>query len=215
MTCAWNCYANEGYKPTCIQRLSYMDGDAGPDPSEVEVYTNQCDADCYAKAFGDYETIKALEPLYGQEANSTCESAWKTKQALEYTFYSSGFLYDGLFPDKTSLPQWLQDEVQNLETSPVDETEVDAILEQCRTCNPSASISSVVGPAPAPAPSEAEVLVPAPAPSEGVASAPVMPPVISIPVPTEAPASEMSSAVSRVYVISMMLVIMTCALLSS
>ena len=194
-----------------------MDGDAGPDPSEVEGYTNQCDADCYAEAFGDYETIKALEPLYDQEANSTCESAWKTKQALDYTFYSSGFLYDGLFPEKTSLPQWLQDEVQNVETNPVDETEIDAILEQCRTCNPSASISSVVVPVPAPsiepevpvpvpAPSiEPEVPVPVPSPSEGV----VMPPVV--PVPTVAPpAPEMSSAVSRIHVISMMLVLMTC-----
>ena len=183
-----------------------MDGDAGPDPSEVEVYTNQCDADCYAEAFGDYETIKALEPLYDQEANSTCESAWKAKQALDYTFYSSGFLYDGLFPEKTSLPQWLQDEVRNLETNPVDETEVDAILEQCRTCNPSASIASVVVPSPS-----IEPEVPVPSPSEGV----VMPPVASVPVPTEtpptvAPAPEMSSAVSRIHVISMMLVLMTC-----
>lgn len=150
-----------------------MDGDAGPDPTDVEVYANQCDADCYAKAFEDFEFIERFEPQYEQQVNTTCESVWRAKQALDYEFYSSGFLYEGLLPERANLPQWLQEELNTVETNSVDEAEIDTILAECRICNPSVSVASVVD-----VPTQ-DTEVPAPAPSPVAALSPM--PVIAIP----------------------------------
>lgn len=213
-----------------MQRRSYLDGDAGPDPSDLEVYASQCDADCYAKAFEDFELIEGLDPQYQQQANAACESAWRAKQALDYEFYSSGFLYEGLLPERANLPQWLQDELNTIQTNPVDETEIDATLAECRTCNPSASAGdvppreiAVIGSSPALAPIPAVAVPPVVnLPPEEAAAAtediPMMPspsPVVSpSPLPSPSPSDQVESAGYRVHHHHMTVVATTLAILA-
>lgn len=138
-----------------MQRQSYLDGDGDPNPDNVEVFVNPCDADCYAQAYEDFENIKGFIPQYEQQANSTCDSAWRIKQASDYDFFSTqAFLYEGLLPQNPEeLPQWLQDEVQGLQNGSIaiDDTELEMTRAECSICDPSARIAAAISPSVAPA----------------------------------------------------------------
>ena len=149
--------------------LKFTDGDRGPNPENVEVFINQCQAQCYVDAYGDFDRTKGFEPKFDQQTNTTCESLWKTQQALDYDFFSTqAFAYEGLLPPVGALPQWLQDEIKTVQNNSesIDPTEMAMIWEECSTCaaqNPSAGLSG----------NASESLIPSGAPTPTVAAEPV------------------------------------------
>lgn len=177
--------------------VKFTDGDKGPNPENVEVFINQCQAQCYVDAYGDFDRTSGFEPKFDQQTNATCESVWKTQQALDYDFFSTqAFAYEGLLPPVDALPQWLQDEIktaQNVSES-IDPTEMAMIWEECSTCtaqNPSAGIS---GKAPEPsippaatAPAVAEEPVPVAVTIPPVVITPVQPAIAPITTPITVP----------------------------
>jgi hypothetical protein len=128
----------------CAQLLSYKDGDNGPDPDNVEVFMNQCEAGCYVTAYEDFAYLRGFEPKSEQKPNVDCESAWKKTQALDYDFFANeAFKYEGKLPPQNELPPWLQDELQSVssDTQAIEDDNLLMILEQCKVCDPGAAIS--------------------------------------------------------------------------
>lgn len=103
---------------------------------DLSVQNSPCEADCYQKAYADYDLISGFKVRYSQNETKECQDAWKTQQALDYiNFYSQVVLYDGLFPVQADLPQWLQDTIKNLSDNiTIDDSY--SVPDSCQQCTP-------------------------------------------------------------------------------
>lgn len=109
-----------------------------PDPTNTQLFSSACGAQCYLKFMGSYMSLSNVKVLYNQNTPGSCENTWKTNAALDYQLYEQNPITANVL---NSPPAWLNQAVGNLSEN-IDQNQVNNDYETCMVCDASQQTTS-------------------------------------------------------------------------